>query len=133
MVAQNYIPSVIYQSSCSPSLLTLGITKLLDFSPSDNYKMVSVIFVVLIGISLLAGVVGNLCLLVFRGFSFINCLYPLLIFPLGCCLFHIDLHFLLFWDTYPFLLENELQVCRCGCSFCWSGDDRGLVGDGEEE
>lgn len=57
----NLQPSVIYQGSCcSTSLLSLGITKLLDFNPCDKCEMVSVSFEIIIGVSLNAGEAGDL-------------------------------------------------------------------------
>lgn len=116
---QIYSPLVIYQSSCcSTSLLTFGITKLYNFSHSDKCEMASISFVILIDFSLITGEAEDLfiCLLVFRGFSFISCLYPLLIFPL-CCLFLSDLYFHLFWNRNPFLVE--IWIAHVSCSFSW--------------
>lgn len=121
----------MYQSSCcSTSLLTIGITELLDFNHPDKYEMASISFMLKIGIFLTAGEGGDffsciswsleasLSLTVYILFSF---------FPLGCCLFLIDLYFLLFGDTHPFLVENmSCKVCLCGCLPCWSGNNRGL-------
>ena len=85
----------MYQSSCcSTSLLTIGITELLDFNHPDKYEMASISFMLKIGIFLTAGEGGDffsciswsleasLSLTVYILFSF---------FPLGCCLFLIDL------------------------------------------
>lgn len=123
-----FIPQqVIQQSSCSSTcLLTFGITKRLHFSHSGKCKVVSISFVIIIGISLITNEIEVLFiyLLVFQGSSFISCVYPLLTFPLGCCLFLIDLYFPLFRDTNPFFIENMsckyvvlilLLAGGCGC------------------
>lgn len=54
-------------------LANIGITKLLDFH-YDKCEIVSVSFVIIIGVSLITGEIGDLftCLLVSRGLSFIN-------------------------------------------------------------
>lgn len=57
----NLQPPVIYQGSCcSTSVLSLGITQLLDFSPCDKREMVSVSLEIIIGVSLNGGEVGDL-------------------------------------------------------------------------
>lgn len=134
-----FIPQqVIQQSSCSSTcLLTFGITKRLHFSHSGKCKVVSISFVIIIGISLITNEIEVLFiyLLVFQGSSFISCVYPLLTFPLGCCLFLIDLYFPLFRDTNPFFIENMsckyvvlilLLAGGCGCPSCCSGNNSDL-------
>lgn len=112
VVVRIYTPSVIYQSSrCSTSLLIVGITELLDFNHSDKCEMVWISFMLIIGIFLTAGEGGDfffMYFLLFRGFSFINCLYPLLIFfhwvvafflliCISCCLGILILSWLKIW------------------------------------